>query len=140
MTAKQYPNIDQTANWDTNNHVGTHKGTYSYDSLRSNGYISMKITCPDDNSSPVPDTPAQDLSDINPGLRNLTSSSYAKVFTLTSGRYDVYRDSSLTTKLSSTAWTGEDDEDWITGVGKIQAEQYMRVSPTPQAAADRQLM
>ena len=59
---------------------------------------------------------------LNPGLTSLSSSSYAKCYTITNGRYNVYTSSSLSTRgyegtASSTAWTGESDEIWIIGVG-----------------------
>lgn len=59
---------------------------------------------------------------LNPGLTSLSSSSYAKCYTITNGRYNVYTSSSLSTRgyegtASSTAWTGESDEIWIVGVG-----------------------
>ena len=58
-------------------------------------------------------------SAINPGLLTLNVSSYAKVYTLTSSRYyGLYSDSNLTQRLSSTAWTGEDDEVWLIGTGR----------------------
>ena len=51
---------------------------------------------------------------INPGLLRLSSYTYAKAFTLTSGRYtNLYSDKEFTTRVSSTAWTGENDEDWL---------------------------
>lgn len=92
--------------------TGTQKATYSYSSLRSGGYYPMYV-----NYGDVPIT----TTDINPGLLRLTPSSYAQVFTLTSGRYyNLYSNANLTTKLSAenTAWTGENDEDYIIGVGK----------------------
>ena len=55
---------------------------------------------------------------INPGLLRLSSYVYAKSYTLTSGRYyDLYSDKNFTTRLSSGAWTGEDDDDWLLDVG-----------------------
>lgn len=56
---------------------------------------------------------------INSGLLQLSTSNYAKVFTLTSGRYTgLYSNPDLTNRISSTAWTGEDDEVWLIGVGR----------------------
>ena len=64
-------------------------------------------------SDPEPDT------SINPGLRGLSNNSYAKAYTLTSSRYTgVYTDSTLSRRRSSSSWTGEDDIDYITGVGR----------------------
>lgn len=55
---------------------------------------------------------------INPGLLRLSSYAYAKSYTLTSGRYTgVYSDKNFTTRVSSNAWTGEDDDDWILETG-----------------------
>ena len=67
---------------------------------------------------------------INPGLRMLNTTKYAKAFTLTSGRYTgVYTNSNLTTRVSANAWTGENDEDWITGVGRNSSGVlYARIS------------
>lgn len=67
---------------------------------------------------------------INPGLRMLNTTNYAKTFTLTSGRYTgVYTNSNLTTRVSANAWTGENDEDWITGVGRNSSGVlYARIS------------
>ena len=54
---------------------------------------------------------------INQGLRNLTTSSYAKVFTKSSSRYyNLYTNSELTQRRSSS-WIDEGEECWITGVG-----------------------
>ena len=59
---------------------------------------------------------------LNPGLTSLSSSSYAKCYTITNGKYNVYTSSALSTRgyegtSSPTAWTGEGDEIWIIGVG-----------------------
>ena len=121
-SAQRITYIDQTICWDnvSNGMVGTHKGTYYYSDLSNKCYVPMYV-----NYDEVP----PDLSDINPGLRRLTSNSYAKVYTLTSGKYNVYSDSNLTTRLSSSAWTGEEDEDWILGVGKnSNGVVYARIS------------
>ena len=121
-SAQRITYIDQTICWDnvSNGMVGTHKGTYYYSDLSNKCYVPMYV-----NYDEVP----PDLSDINPGLRRLTSNSYANVYTLTSGKYNVYSDSNLTTRLSSSAWTGEEDEDWILGVGKNSSGTvYARIS------------
>lgn len=65
----------------------------------------------------TPPAPPQPKPTINPGLLRLSSYVYAKAYTLTSGRYSVYSSKELTTKISSSAWTGEDDDDWILEVG-----------------------
>ncbi|MBQ7168695.1 MAG: putative Ig domain-containing protein [Synergistaceae bacterium] len=125
-SAQRITYIDQTSCWDSvaNGMVGTHKGTYYYSDLSNKCYVPMYVNYGNSEPNPTPDT-----SGINPGLRMLTTTIYAKSFTLTSGRYDVYTDSSLTTKLSSTAWTGENDEDYITGVGKNSSGTvYARIS------------
>ncbi len=73
-----------------------------------------------DNGFPDPryDNPIPSNTTLSPGLTNLTSSRYAKVFTLENKKYyDVYSNANLTTRISSTAWTGESDEIWIVGVG-----------------------
>ena len=73
-------------------------------------------------SVPFPPRPDDDYVE-NPaiysqGLRSLTSSKYAKIYTLSSGRYyNLYSNKELTSRLSSSAWTGENDEDWLLGVG-----------------------
>ena len=55
--------------------------------------------------------------DINPGLLRLNSSMYAKSFTLTSGKYTgLYSSKELKTRISSTAYTGGTDEDWLLDV------------------------
>ena len=59
---------------------------------------------------------------LNSGLTSLSSSSYAKCYTITDGRYNVYTSSSLSTRgyegtASASAWTGENDEIWVIGVG-----------------------
>ena len=65
---------------------------------------------------PIP--PISEDTRISQGLRNLTSSRYAKIFTLTSSRYtNLYSNKELTNRLSSSSWTGESDEDYITEVG-----------------------
>ena len=61
---------------------------------------------------------AESISNISPGLRALTASKYAKVYTLENKRYyGLYSNTALTSRISNTAWTGESDEIWITGVG-----------------------
>ena len=56
---------------------------------------------------------------ISPGLQNLTSGRYAKIYTLQNMRYynSLYSDKNLSAPLSSSAWTGMDDEIWLMGVG-----------------------
>lgn len=55
---------------------------------------------------------------LNPGLAGLTSSKYAKVYTLVYKKYyDVFRDKNLTNRRSAGSWTGEDDEIWLIGTG-----------------------
>lgn len=76
---------------------------------------------------------------FNQGLRNLTSSKYAKIFTLTSGRYyNLYSNKELTSRLSSTAWTGENDEVWLQEVGVNSRNiVYAKISyPTSSARRD----
>ena len=66
---------------------------------------------------------------INRGLMGLTSYKYAKVYTLTSGRYyELYSDSNLTQRLSSTHWTGENDDVWLIGAGRTsRGVSYARI-------------
>lgn len=66
---------------------------------------------------------------INPGLSSLSSTRYAKVYTLENKRYYggyssygsnygyLYYDDNFSQPRSYSAWTGEDDEIWITRVG-----------------------
>ena len=104
----------------TGNSTGPHlhfemsnKDTYKY--YCDNGCIDPRdLTC--GHIDPPPSFPEKPV--INQGLRALSNSSYAKIFTLTSSRYtNLYSNSELTSPLSSTAWTGENDEIWLTGVG-----------------------
>ena len=56
---------------------------------------------------------------INRGLMGLTPYKYAKVYTRTSGRYyELYSNPNLTQRLSSTHWTGENDDIWLIGAGR----------------------
>ena len=74
-------------------------------------------------TNPIPE-PTPDTSGINPGLLKANDGTRIYVYTLTSGRYNVYSDANLTTRGTTTvhndssAWTGESDEDYIIGVGK----------------------
>ena len=59
---------------------------------------------------------------LSPGLTSLNASNYAKSYTITTNHYNVYTSSDLSTRgyegmASSTTWTGENDEDYIIGVG-----------------------
>lgn len=71
---------------------------------------------PDPDPDPTPDPKPRPT--INQGLLKLTSNKYAKIFTLTSVKYyNLYSNKELTSRLSSSAWTGENDEDWLLDVG-----------------------
>jgi uncharacterized repeat protein (TIGR02543 family) len=81
-----------------------------------NYYVLGWVSTSDLNSTPV------SAEELNPGLKSLNSSVYAKCYTIANSRYNVYTSSSLSTRgfegtSSSTAWTGESDEIWIIGVG-----------------------
>ena len=95
--------------------VGTRERTCTYSSLQSSGYYPMYV-----NYGGVIN------EEINPGLRG---KSKIIAYTLTTRHYSVYSSSSLTTLLSSTAWTGEDDEDWITSIGNNSSgKAYAQIS------------
>ena len=99
----------------TGNSTGSHlhyemsdRDTYQY--YQTHGCNDPRYM--DDNPTPT-NAPV-----INQGLLLLNTSSYAKAFTLTSSRYQgLYSDMNLTQRLSSTAWTGENDEVYIIGTG-----------------------
>lgn len=74
-------------------------------------------------------TPSSAMSVINRGLMELTPSRYAKVYTLTSGKYyELYSDSDLTKRLPSSYWTGEDDDVWLIETGRTnKGVSYARI-------------
>ena len=89
-----------------------------YQYYQTNGYRDPR-TMSDKKSTPK--------YSVNPGLTGLTSSRYAKTYTLTSGHYKVYTNSDLTAEDSSH-WTGYDEEDYIIGVGfNSSGEAYAQV-------------
>ena len=93
--------------------VGTREKEYSYDYLKSYEYYPMYVNY----GGPAPE-PELDKTGVNPGLANLTTSSYAMIYTLENKKYyDLYSDANLSSKISSTAWTGESDELYLVDVG-----------------------
>ena len=97
----------------TGNSAGPHlhyemTGRNIWQYYQDNGYRDPREM----NSNPP------NVTGINPSLLKANSGTRIYAYTLAPSRYNVYSSSSLTTPLSSTAWTGENDEDYLTGVGK----------------------
>ena len=88
--------------------------TYRY--YETNGYNDPRN--PPYRKGENPDPYREDPPKFSQSLRNLTSSKYAKIYTLSSGRYyNLFSNKELTSRLSSSHWTGENDEVWLLDVG-----------------------
>ena len=90
------------------NIVGTREKVYEYSEIGS--YTAYAVDYGDYESDPEP------VERVSPGLLN-NSPIYA--YTQKYDRYTgVYTNKYLTSRVSSTAWTGEDDEDWLLKIGR----------------------
>ncbi len=114
-----------------------HGGWNEYDSIENKRftYATLANWFEDSNAGfsiyrfgdPVPPDP--DLAWDGPAILTNTGEDQIKTYTLEYKRYTVYADKYFRYKLSDTAWTGEDDEDWILGVGKnSEGAYYARIS------------